>query len=136
MYEKIHEENQKYLDLFKESMKEEGLSEKVIKRHMFNVEFYLNDYLSYYEEPFKMEEGIKKMDYFFSYFFVQKCMWSTGNAIKENISSFKKFYKLMSEKNLISKEEYEYMLELIKESKDVWIEECEEFNSGDDSYFF
>lgn len=101
---------------------------------MSNVEFYLNDYLDNYIEPSRMEDGIRRMNHFFSYFFIQKCLWSTGNAIKENISSFKKFYKLMSEKNFILKEEYEYMLELIKESKDVWIKECDDFNSGDD-YF-
>lgn len=42
---KREEENEIYLQLFEDDLKAAGLSDKTIKNHYQNVEFYLNTYL-------------------------------------------------------------------------------------------
>ena len=88
----------KYLELFKNKLESDGLSNSTIKEHVFNTRFYLNDYLTYYEY-IPMEKGMSYICEFFSDWFIRKVMWSTPASIKSNISSLKKFYKLMVELN-------------------------------------
>ena len=82
-----------------------------------------------------MEEGIEELNEFMLDFFVRKCLWSTGSAIKENATSFKKFYKCMQELGHITDEQYHELELEIKSELDNWVENCEKYNSGDFSSF-
>jgi hypothetical protein len=61
-------------------------------------------------------------------------MWSTPATIKQNATSFKKFYKCMVEAGHVGQDAYDVLLSTIKENMPDWIAECEDFNnpSGDD----
>lgn len=79
-------ENMKYLELFKNKLESDGLSNSTIKEHVFNIRFYLT-----YYEYIPMENGMSHICEFFSDWFIRKAMWSTPASIKSNISSLKKF---------------------------------------------
>lgn len=67
-YEKIIEERQEinsiYLDKFEEWLVNKGLSDKTIRNHVSNAEFYINNFLTYYGDC-PMEKGIFSIDSFF-----------------------------------------------------------------------
>lgn len=48
-----------------------------------------------------MEDGINSVYNFFNDWFINKCLWSSENSIKETASSIKKFYECMSEKSIL-----------------------------------
>lgn len=112
-------ENSKYLKLFYKEMLEEGLSTKVINKYASYAEFYINDYLVYYEGE-TMEDGLLLVDSFFSYFFINKCMFCSFTSYKEILAAVKKFYKIMLKHNLVEKENYDSFLKTIKDNQDEW----------------
>ena len=64
--------NQKYLNDFKKHLKNQELSEKTINKHVDNVKFYLNQYLTYYD-IIKMEYGIEEIGSYLGDWFIRKC---------------------------------------------------------------
>ncbi|MEE0027516.1 MAG: hypothetical protein U0J70_07990, partial [Atopobiaceae bacterium] len=81
--------NDAYLDEFDAYLEKAGLADKTIGKHLQNVGFFVNTYLVYnaFEEPVDAADGWKYVDDFLGYFFIRKCMWSTPNSIKQNITS-------------------------------------------------
>jgi|GEM_PF-644634 len=57
-------------------------------------------------------------------------MWSSPSQIKSNVASFKKFYKFLLGKGVISKTAYNDMIQIIKEEKDNWIRACKEYDES------
>ncbi|MEA3424179.1 MAG: phage integrase N-terminal SAM-like domain-containing protein [Bacillota bacterium] len=135
-YEKQIEENSKknevLLNDFENSMMNEKLTNKTIMNHVFNVDLFINDFLNYYEAT-AAEEGIEHIDDFLSDWFIRKTMWSSESSVKQNITSLKKFYKFMMGEGLISKDKYDYMIKLIKDTKDFWISTVNEYNNEEDA---
>ena len=135
--EEIKKKNHEYLELFETAMREKGLSEKTIRKHFDNIDFYINDYLLR-EEANPMVKGCYEVNPFLGYFFIRKCMWSTPSAIREYAASLKKFYGCMLENGFIDKMDYEFLIDDIKWNKEDWIEECRAFNDtdlSDDDFF-
>ena len=126
--------NQTYLKEFELWLKEKGLSNKTIRNHVSNADFYINDYLNYYD-AISMEDGIVEVGIFFSDFFIRKCMWSTGNATKTTAASLKKFYQCMMEKGHIPEEKYKYLCDIIKNELNDWVQSVERYNNIDDDEF-
>jgi hypothetical protein len=129
--------NDAYLDEFDAYLEKAGLADKTIGKHLQNVGFFVNTFLVYdaFEEPVDAADGWKYVDDFLGYFFIRKCMWSTPNSIKQNITSFKKFYACMLENGHLSKSDYDELLLTIKDNKDAWLEDCQDFNTPSDDYF-
>lgn len=125
--EKIQAENQLLLDAFQESLEAKKLSKKTVNKHVYNIDFFINDYLLY-EEPQQPEDGVIGLNYFFSDWFIRKAMWASATSIKENITSLKKFYGFLEEKGRIEPDEYLDMLQEIKESKDEWLENLRQYD--------
>ncbi|NMA84351.1 MAG: recombinase [Epulopiscium sp.] len=122
------EKNDYYLEILEKDMVEAGLTDKTIRRHLENVDFYINTYLLR-EAPLDMQKGCGDMiDMFLGYFFIYKCMWSTPGTIKKTAASIKKFYKCMKEHGYVSKEDYNYLCTTIKENMQIWQKECKRFN--------
>lgn len=131
---KIEERNKKILNSFNTELINQKLSGKTIKKHMENIEFYINEYLSY-RNLCTPEDGIYEVSEFLGYFFIRKCMWSSASKINEYITSFKKFYLHLCELDLVSKEQYIEMVYIIKVSKDDWINEYYEYYEEEYDFF-
>lgn len=127
MCESIRLSNSKYLDIFEHTLLEAGLKDHTIKRHLSNIDFYINDFLLY-AEPLTMEHGIEKIDLFLGNFFIRKCMWSTPGTIKSTAASIKKFYKCMADHEIIKKTDYEFLCNEIKNKMEIWQDDCALYN--------
>ena len=127
--EQNKKENKKYLQEFKKWLKAKKLTDKTINKHINNTEFYINDFLNYYE-PQKMKKGCYCLNEYFSDFFIRKCMWSTAYATKETAASLKKFYQCMYELNHIEIDDYNFLCTEIKEMMEEWKEKVEDYNNG------
>lgn len=128
--DKIRQTNEELLTLFEEELQDSGLSAKTVRRHLSNAEFYINEYLLR-EEPRPMEDGITELDMFLGFFFIRKCMWSTPGTIKSTATSIKKFYKCMLNHGKISKDDYAYLCDDIKENMEQWQTDCAVYNDPD-----
>lgn len=113
-------ENENYLKLFENQMKKEGLAPGIIKKHLSNVEFYINDYLLF-SSIINIEDGMSEMRDFFYYWFFAKALHSKCESVYAHIDSVTLFYKLMVDQGLVNREDYEKMLCNINEYKAEWI---------------
>ena len=125
--------NDRFLEIFEEDLLSASLNRNTVKKHLYNVDFYINTYLLR-EEPLDMEQGCIKVDMFLGYYFIHKCMWSTPGNIKTTAASIKKFYKCMHEHGYVKKEDYNLLCSENKENMEEWQENCVRFNSGDFYY--
>ena len=121
--------NKKFIKEFEEWLKEKSLSDKTIKKHISNVDIFINDYLNYYDVE-TAEEGINSVYSFLSGWFIEKCMWATPYTTKEEAASIKKFYAYMSEKRYVEKEDYKFLCEELKDSMDEILDTLEAFDNG------
>lgn len=126
----IRKTNESLLTLFSEDLKKAGLAEKTIKRHLSNVDFYINEYLIR-TDALPMKNGVTMIDDFLGNFFIRKCMWSTPANIKTTATSIKKFYKSMLVHEKIAKSDYDLLCVIIKDSLELWQEECSIYNDPD-----
>ena len=121
--------NKKFMKEFEEWLKEKSLSDKTIKKHISNVDIFINDYLNYYDVE-TAEEGITSVYSFLNGWFIEKCMWATPYTTKEEAASIKKFYAYMSEKGYVEKEDYKFLCEELKDSMDEILDTLEAFDNG------
>ena len=127
----IAKENEKYLDMFEQALKDQNLSSKTIIKHLTNMDLYLNDFLCY-EAPTPMQDGCIKNHSFFTWFYPRKCLFSSKTGVKEMMASLKKFYKLMLDKGFIEKDDYEMLIDEFKEYKDEYLSFYDNYDSMDD----
>lgn len=125
--EAIESVNEELLSIFEKDMAESGLSGNTIRKHLSNVDFYINEFLLR-GDPHSMEYGVGMIDMFLGDFFIRKCMWSTPGNIKTTATSIKKFYKCMLEHQKIQKEDYDYLCNEIKEGMEQWQADCAQYN--------
>lgn len=121
--------NKKFIKEFEEWLKEKSLSDKTIRKHISNVDLFINDYLNYYDIE-TAEEGITSVYSFLNGWFIEKCMWATPYTTKEEAASIKKFYAYMSEKGYVEKEDYVSLCRILKDSMDEILDTLEAFDNG------
>lgn len=126
--------NSKFINEFKVWLNNKGLVDKTIRKHLRNIDLYINDYLNYYEIT-KMEKGISEAYIFFSDWFIRKCLFATKISIKEIAGSIKKFYKCMNELGYISNDDYDFLYTSIKDNMDEFLDSFEEFNNFDEEWY-
>lgn len=131
LYEKLQKENEEYVKIFESDLLEKGLSAKTVNRHISNIDFYLNHFLLY-GDLIPMKHGCGMVDAFLGEFFIRKCMWSTPGTIKSTAASIKKFYKCMVEKNLVEKDAYTLLCEVIRDNMEEWQDRCSFYNDPDE----
>jgi intergrase/recombinase len=119
--EKQQQKNEKLLQEFKDWLEAKGLSDKTVKKHVENIDFYINEYLTYYEVQ-GPEENVYEIASFLGDWFVRKAMWASKTAIKDYCAGFKKFYKFLEEKEMITEADYKELLSIIKERKSDWLQ--------------
>lgn len=127
--EENRKRNEKYIKEFESWLKEKGLVDKTIRKHLNNVDLYINNYLNYYEIT-KVEDGIDEVYSFLSGWFIEKCLWASKNSLKETAASIKKFYQYMSENNYVNLEDYNEMCYFIKDNMDEFLEQVDAFEDG------
>ncbi|MBQ9058880.1 MAG: hypothetical protein IJ125_06825 [Atopobiaceae bacterium] len=124
----FQQHNEGYLREFEKDLVASGMPEKATKRHLENIDFYINTYLVR-EGAASIEEGCLRVGDFLGDYFIRECMWSTPTTIKQNASSFKRFYKYMVERGHVSQTSYDALLASIENGLSRWLEDCEEFNT-------
>ncbi len=120
---------EKYIKEFEKWLNEKDLADKTIRKHLNNVDLYINDYLNYYEIT-KVEDGMNCIHSFLDGWFIEKCLWASKNSLKEIAASIKKFYQYMSENNYVSVEDYNEMCSFIKENMYEFLEQVDAFEDG------
>ena len=125
---KIRRANQKILTDFENWLESSGLSQKTIKNHLVNIDFYINEYLLY-EDAVEAKDGADSVSDFLGYWFIKKAMWASQSSIKANASSLKKFYTFLLEKGLIELDDLQELKETIKEEMTEWLETLEQWDS-------
>jgi site-specific recombinase XerD len=128
--ERIRQENAKLLDEFADSLAAKGLSEKTIRRHRENMDFYLNHFLLY-EDAEKAEAGVHLAGMFLGYWFIRKAMWSSRASIKSNAASLKKFYTFMVAEGKVKKEDLDDLKTEIKEGMPEWLATIDRYDDPD-----
>lgn len=128
--------NEDYLKMFKKSLEEKQLTAKTIRKHVSNIDFYLNDYLTYYDEIIKMEDGTRYTESFLGDWFIRKAMWASKSSIKEMASSLKKFYEYMSALGFVKISDYQEMCYEIKDNMDLYLENLEDYDNGTFDFLF
>ncbi len=128
--------NENYLKIFEKSLEEKQLTAKTIRKHVSNIDFYLNDYLTYYDEIIKMEDGTQYTGSFLGDWFIRKAMWASKSSIKEMASSLKKFYEYMSALGFVKISDYQEMCYEIKDNMDLYLENLEDYDNGTFDFLF
>ena len=128
--DEIRAKNSEYLELFEQELIANNLKDRTIKRHLSNVNFYINEFLLY-EEPLSVEYGAQKIDPFLGDFFIRKCMWSTPGNIKSTAASIKKFYKCMMEHGIVTNKDYKFLCSEIRDGMETWLTDCAIYNDPD-----
>ena len=109
----ILQQNSSYLHLFESDL--QGLAPKTIKRHLQNMDFFLNTYLVFDEaHPLTMEEGVTAIDDFLGYFLEVKTFF-TDSTKRSFVTSLRKFYKSMLAHGKITQEQYEDVVESLRD---------------------
>ena len=117
---KIRKANKQILDEFELLLKSVGLSKNTIKKHVSNIDFYINEYLLY-EDATEAKDGVDAVGMFLGYWFIKKAMWASQSSIKGNATSLKKFYSFLYDKRLIEKDDLDDLTETIKEGMPEWL---------------
>ena len=128
--------NEDYLKMFEKSLEEKQLTAKTIRKHVSNIDFYLIDYLTYYDEIIKMEDGTQHTRSFLGDWFIRKAMWASKSSIKEMASSLKKFYEYMSALGFVKISDYQEMCYEIKDNMDRYLENLEDYDNGTFDFLF
>ncbi len=115
---KLH--NEDLLVKFEDYLFEKKLRIKTIDRHLLNIDYYANYYLLS-NEIILVEDGALKISKFLGEYFIYKASWSNQYTIKQNIASLKKFYGLLVDLGVVSKEVFDQMVKIIKEEKSEWL---------------
>ncbi len=117
---KIRASNKKLLDVFASWLQDANLTARTIKKHIDNVDFFINEYLLY-EDATAPEDGTYDIGMFLGYWFIKKAMWASESSIRSNAASLKKFYIFLQERGVVNKEDLEFIKETIKEEMPEWI---------------
>ena len=125
----IRQNNEIHLAGFEKWLKSKGLSQKTTNTHIANVDFYINDYLCYYD-MLDVSRGCYEIYGFLGNWFIRKAMWSSCAHIKANAAGIKKFYAYLLEENVIKPEDYYSLCETIKEYMPDWLEEMRRYDEA------
>jgi site-specific recombinase XerD len=126
----IHAYNAPFYEQFATWLAASGLSERTIQTHVENVQFFADKFLTYYEPLRRVDEAdVSDVGPFLSDWFLRKAMWSSPNAVRSNIASFKKFFRWMGQQGHMDAGTVAEILLDLKENRDEYIEDAEAYES-------
>ncbi len=123
----IKEENEVILERFAGWIKAKNLSKKQVSKHLSNVEFYINDFLTYYDFS-EAKDGVSQVGFFLGDWFIRKAGWSNEKEIKSNALSLTTFYEFMEEAGEVTPDELKELKSEIYSRLSDWIEICNRYN--------
>jgi len=127
--ERIRQENYQLMKEFDLWLQGKQLTESTIRKHLSNIDFYINEFLLSEEpEPIKAKDGATEICVFLGDWFIRKASWSSTSGIKSNVASLKKFYKFMCEKGLTEQKDLDNMKDAIKEYMPDWLDQMKRFD--------
>ena len=118
--EKIRQQNAVLLSKFSDWLTGQGLSETTTRRHVTNIDLYINHYLLY-EDAIPAERGWYSVGMFLGYWFIRKAMWASESSIRSNAASLKKFYTFMVQMGMVLEEDVRDLHETIKSGMPNWL---------------
>ena len=124
---KIRNENKNHLQKFEQWLRNTGITAKTVKKHIDNVDFYINEFLLYYDAD-DYKTGCYRISSFLGDWFTRKAMWASCGNIKSNAASIKKFYMFMLESGEIEHMDYNFLCETIKTDMPEWLENMIRFD--------
>ncbi len=119
--ERIRAENAELLDGFANWLSVKGLSPGTIQNHCWNIDFYVNHFMLYYD-AWDASSGIGQVDKYLGYWFIKKAMWARPSSMKSNAASLKKFYTFMFETGKVDKDALDDLKAEIREGLPEWLE--------------
>lgn len=126
--EYIEKENTELLEVFKAEISD--LSKKMIKIHLNNVNFYINEFLPYRDfdtkGPYTAGEGVNYIQEFILYECIEKYIITSKDAVNNMCASLKKFYEFMYDENKITKEQLKKVKFTIKDNREIWLDEMDD----------
>jgi hypothetical protein len=122
----IRKINGLHLSGFEICLKNSGLAVNTIARHVSNVDFYINDFLCYYDAR-DVRHGCYCVDRFLGDWFIRKAP-SSCSGIKSNAVSFKKFYAYLLAVNVIDQKDYDALCSVIKAELPAWLNEMKRYD--------
>ncbi|MGX6979187.1 DUF6933 domain-containing protein [Vagococcus elongatus] len=137
-YEKIAEEiienNQLVLEGFQRYLKDGlGLSDKVVRRHLGNVQFFIDEYLLYYGLHTPITD-FYDVGGFLADFFPRKALWASASEIKSSGTALKKFYTFLSVVGVIDQAQLKEVKEIISEGIEVGLDTLEMMDNFEDFF--
>lgn len=125
---RIRQQNEALLHDFAAWLRQQKLGDGTIKKHVENIDFYINHFLLY-EDVREAHEGVSSVSLYLGYWFIKKAMWASAASIKGNAASLKKFYTFLHERSLVSAEELDQLKETIKEGMPDWLETLDRYDN-------
>ena len=123
----IRKENAALLKEFASWIRQQGVSERTVGMHLFNADFYIQEFLLY-EQPLRPQEGVSSISMYLGYWFIRKGPIATPGTIKSNATSLVKFYSFLLEKGLVTAEQLDRMRKTIKAEMGHWQERARRYN--------
>ncbi len=128
--QRIREANTQLLADFEMWLLQQNLAAKTVKRHIQNVDFYVNEFLLY-EDTIEPQKGIGEIGMFLGYWFIKKALWASPSSIRSNAASLKKFYTFLHERGMVRAEDLKKLKEKIKEELPEWVETMKRYDDPD-----
>ena len=88
--------NEKYIKEFEKWLNEKNLAKKTIRKHISNINLYINDYLNYYD-VIKVEDGIGSVYSFFIFlvypFIIAKRIKHEEEFLEKELKGYSEYKK-------------------------------------------
>lgn len=109
-------QHEKLIAIYKEDLIQKNLSPRTIKRHLSNIDSFLNWFLIDYKDSDALDEFIPSfVGDFLGSFIPDKYIGNTKNLIKENAATLRGFYQSMRDCGYISQSMFTRISENISE---------------------
>ena len=130
----IRDSNNIHIDNFEKWLKNQGLAKKTIDNHIGNIDFYINEFLCYYDAN-DVTQGCYEISHFLGDWFIRKAMWASCANIKSNAGSIKKFYAFLLESGVVvTQEDFDTLCTTIKDEMPDWLDEMKQYDEMIDDW--
>lgn len=133
--EKREREYDRIIQLFEADMKKQGLSLQTTRKHGDHVFIFLGEYVAYRHEM-NLLNSIDFIDEYFCDYFIRKVARTKVERIKAHATSLKKFYKWLSEQDVITRESYKAFFDNYTSRIQNWEKIYHSFASGEPRIIF